>query len=114
MDELLARTEKIKIVHDTFWTARCGIDPARELSRFQGRLLGVHLRDLLPYRKGLSVPVCDCALGEGTLDFSRIIPAALSAGAEYLVIEQNTRTPYSEIEKSYNYIKHITEADFNG
>ena len=114
MDEILSRTEKIKIVHDTFWTARCGIDPAREVERFRGRLLGVHLRDLLPYKKGLSVPVRDCALGEGTLDFSRIILAALSAGAEYLVIEQNTKTPYRELEKSYSYIKHITEAKSNG
>ena len=31
MEELLERTKKIRFVHDTFWTARCGISPAAQI-----------------------------------------------------------------------------------
>ena len=46
MEELLSATKRIKFVHDTYWTARCGIDPARQIRAFGERLLGIHLRDL--------------------------------------------------------------------
>ena len=102
MDELLSKTSKIRIVHDTYWTARCGIHPAFEIERFGNRLLGVHLRDLAHYRRGLDVKARDCAIGDGVIDFHSVIPAALGVGAEYIVIEQKTDTPYIEIEKSHH------------
>ena len=101
MDELLSRTRKIKFVHDTYWTARSGIDPEIQIKRFGSRLLGVHLRDLTHSAKGLDVLSRDCAIGDGVIDFSRVIPAAVGVGAEYLVIEQKTNTPEVDIEKSY-------------
>ena len=110
MDELLAKTEKIKIVHDTYWTARSGIDPAREIERFGDRLLGVHLRDLTHYAKGLDVKARDCAIGDGVIDFARVIPAAIGVGAEYMVIEQKTDIPYPEIKKSYLVCKSINDS----
>ena len=111
MDELLANTSKIRIVHDTYWTARCGIDPVREIERFGDRLLGVHLRDLTHYAKGLDVRARDCAIGDGVIDFSRVIPAAVNAGVQYLVIEQKTDTPYPEIAKSYQKCGSIISQD---
>ena len=109
MDELLDRTSKLKFVHDTYWTAKCGIDPTVQIERFGARLLGVHLRDLALYKKGLDVRARDAALGDGVLDFAKIATAAERVGAEYLVIEQKTDTPYSDIEKSYTYFKSLTE-----
>ena len=110
MDELLDKTERIKIVHDTYWTARSGIDPAREIERFGSRLVGVHLRDLTHYAKRLTVCARDCAVGDGVIDFSRVIPAAIGVGAEYLVIEQKTDTPYEDIKKSYLRCKSIQDS----
>ena len=55
MAELLSKTEKIKFVHDTYWTARCGVDPALQIKEFGSRLLGIHLRDLAFKKKGLDV-----------------------------------------------------------
>ena len=109
MYELLSKTEKIKIVHDTYWTARSGIDPAIEIEKFGSRLLGVHLRDLTHYAKRLAVYARDCAIGEGVIDFSRVIPAAIGVGAEYLVIEQKTDTPYEDIKKSYQKCKSVND-----
>ena len=111
MAELLSRTEKIKFVHDTYWTARSGIDPVRQIEEFGDRLLGVHLRDLALKKRLLDVIPHDAALGGGVLDFEKIIPAAIGAGCEYLVIEQNTKAPYDDIGRSYKHYKSITEVN---
>ena len=110
MDELIESTGKIRFVHDTYWTAGCGIDPAREIERFGDRLIGVHLRDLTHSAKGLKVNASNCAIGDGVIDFNRVIPAAIAVGAEYLVIEQKTDTPYPEIKKSYLACKSMQDS----
>ena len=109
MDELLLSTEKIRIVNDTHWTARCGIDPAKEIERFSARLLGIHLRDLTHSAKGLKVNSVNCPLGDGVINFKEVLAAAEKVGAEYLVIEEKTDTPYESIKKSYLHCKAITK-----
>lgn len=107
MDELLSRTEKIKFVHDTYWSARSGISPERQIKQFGNRLLGVHLRDLAFKKRGLEVLAHDCAIGDGVVDFSAVLSAVGESGCEYLVIEENTKNPYSEIEKSFKKLSEI-------
>ena len=52
----------------------------------------------------------NCAIGDGVIDFNRVIPAAIAVGAEYLVIEQKTDTPYPEIKKSYLACKSMQDS----
>lgn len=107
MSELLSRTSKIKIVHDTYWTARCGIDPAVQIREFGDRLLGIHLRDLAFDKHGIDVVSRDAAVGDGVIDFSGVLAAAESVGCSYYVIEQKTNDPYSEIEKSFKRLEAL-------
>ncbi len=107
MEELLARTSRIKFVHDTYWTARCGIDPAVQIKEFADRLLGVHLRDLTFDKKGIDVVSRDGVIGEGVIDFPCVLEAAESVGCSYYVIEQKTDDPYRDIEKSFIYLEAI-------
>lgn len=107
MDELLTRTSKIRFVTDTYWSARSGVDPAAAIKRFEGRLLGVHLRDLANRSFFLDVIPHDTVIGRGVLDFSSILKAAESVGCRYLVIEQNSKTPYSDIKESYDALMKI-------
>lgn len=107
MDELLSKTQKIRFVHDTYWTAKSGIDPTVQIERFGGRLLGIHLRDLTLFKKGIDVPSRDCAIGDGVIDFKRVFRAAEAVGCSYYVIEQKTENPYFEIEKSYLKCREI-------
>ena len=109
MDELLQRTKKIKFVHDTYWTARCGISPARQIKEFGNRLLGIHLRDLDHNKRGLSVIPHDTAVGDGVIDFTRVLDAAERVGCSYYVIEQKTDKPYAEIEKSFKYLMELKQ-----
>lgn len=111
MAELLSKTERIKFVSDTYWTARCGVSPASQLRDFGDRLLGVHLRDLTHTAKGLNVNPINCTVGDGVIDFAAVLRAASDVGAEYLVIEEKTDTPYENIEKSYQNIGKILEAN---
>ena len=104
MEELLGKTSKIKFVHDTYWTARCGIDPAKQIDQFGDRLLGMHLRDLGFSKKLIDVVPHDTWVGGGVIDFKSVLSAAKKVGCEYFVIEQNSKDPYSDIEKSYNYL----------
>ena len=105
MEELLARTNKIMIVHDTYWTARCGIDPAKQIKEFGNRLLGIHLRDLTFSKKLIDVIPRNTRIGNGVIDFKAVLDAAEEVGCRYFVIEQKTDTPYEDISKSLEALK---------
>ena len=107
MAELLLKTQKIKFVHDTYWTAGCGISPALQIEEFGERLLGIHLRDLAHKKRGIRVACTDCAIGDGVIRFEDVLKAAERAGCSYYVIEQKTDKPYSEIEKSLRRLEKI-------
>ena len=107
MQELLERTKRIKIVHDTYWTARSGRTPAEQIKEFGDRLLGIHLRDLTFKKHGIDVRSADCAVGDGVIDFEAVLRAAREVGCGYYVIEQKTDRPYTEIEKSFKRLGEI-------
>ena len=107
MEELLTKTEKIKFVHDTYWTAGCGIDPARQIRQFGDRLLGIHLRDLTFGKRMLSVLPKDTYIGGGVIDFEAVLSAAEEVGCRYTVIEQNSDTPYDDIGRSLANLNKI-------
>ena len=106
MEELLSRTEKIRFVHDTYWTAGCGIDPVYQINQFGTRLLGIHLRDLTFAKRGIGVAARDTFAGDGVIDFSRVLRAAELVGCSYYAIEQKTNFPYRDIERSYSFLKN--------
>lgn len=107
MQELLSITKRIKFVHDTYWTAGCGIDPAVQIKEFGDRLLGIHLRDLGFKKRGLGVLKVNSPIGDGVVDFGRVLDAAESVGCSYYVIEQKTDAPYRDIEKSFRYLETL-------
>ena len=108
MEELVCRTKKIKFVHDTYWTARCGIEPAKQIKDFGDRLLGIHLRDLAFKKKLLDVIPYDTAVGSGVIDFEKVLCAAEEVGCKYMVIEQKTDTPYDDILTSHENLQKIS------
>ena len=107
MDVLLEETRDIQFVHDTYWTTKCGLPSAEQIRRFGHRLMGIHLRDLSLYKKGLQVLSKDAAVGDGVVDFPAVLQAAKEVGSPYLVIEQKTKQPYAQLRRSYDYCKKI-------
>ncbi|WP_245827905.1 sugar phosphate isomerase/epimerase family protein [Sinomonas mesophila] len=106
---------------DVHWVARGGLDPVRTLQKYAGRTAMVHLKD---YRIGalsdegiaaweagdfaafmghFASVVQFAEVGEGNLDFASIVPAAIDAGAQYLLVEQDQlygRTVFEALKTS--------------
>lgn len=107
MDELLERTKKVKFVHDTYWTTKCGLSSPKQIRQFGDRLLGIHLRDLALYPRGFDVCARDAAVGQGVIDFKAVLEAAVETSCNYLVIEQNSKQPYTDLQTSYQTLQQI-------
>ena len=107
MEELLERTKRIHFVHDTYWTTKCGLSSPQQIRQFGKRLLGIHLRDLTLYQKGMQVLSGDAAVGTGIVDFRKVLQAAEETGCQYLVIEQKTETPYEDLRTSLENCRRI-------
>jgi sugar phosphate isomerase/epimerase len=92
---------------DVHWVQRGGRDPVSVLREYAGRTELVHLKDyrigLLPesalgllasgdfrgFTQAFAGLVQFAEVGAGTLDFASIVPAAIAAGAEHLLVEQD-------------------------
>lgn len=94
---------------DLAWVARAGLDPARMLGTFQGRLFAVHAKDNAP--KGQREDEGGfAAVGQGVLDWAAILPAAEAAGAQWYIVEHDhPRDPAAVIQTGADYLRrHLT------
>lgn len=81
---------------DLAWVARGGLDPVEYLGRFDGRVFAIHAKDNAPEgeaedERGFK------ALGEGTLDWAAILPAAEEAGTQWYIIEHDQPLDAAEV-----------------
>lgn len=86
---------------DTFWVQAGGGDPAAWLDRLSGRVPCIHLKDFA-YGRKMAV------LGEGNLNFDRILASADRAGTETLLVEQDDcygEDPFDCLARSYRYLR---------
>ena len=68
---------------DLGWIWFAGLDPLDSLDRFSGRCPIVHVKDFRTRDERSSY----CALGDGQVGYERVAPAAVAAGAEWLLVE---------------------------
>ena len=86
---------------DTYWAQVAGADPAEWIERLSGRVPCVHLKDA-GYKQQM-LPV-----GEGNINFDRILKTCEKSGTEYLIVEQdecNGEDPFKCLTSSFNYLK---------
>jgi sugar phosphate isomerase/epimerase len=95
---------------DTYWVQHGGGDPAAWIDRVNGsggkastRIPCVHLKDLgmKPDRTHLMMEV-----GQGNLNWDRIIASCKSAAVEWYIVEQDTcyRDPFDSLKLSYDFL----------
>ena len=86
LDLLLANTsaENVGLELDTYWTARGGRSPQQTIADLKGRVKIVHLRDMRLQRKLFKLAPVDCALGDGNLDFRRIVDSCVDNKVSYI------------------------------
>lgn len=105
LDKLRALPDElIWLELDLGWVWEAGADPVAELERTTGRCPLVHVKDFRA--RGTRE---DCPVGEGQVGYEHVLPAALSAGAEWLVVEQdNPEAPaLAAVERSFQAVQRI-------
>jgi len=103
LDELLAG-DHVFLELDLGWAWYGGADPCSLLGRASGRCPLVHVKDFAGREGREFRPV-----GEGVIDYERILPAAVEAGVEWLLVEQDeTQGPALEaVERSLAAVRVV-------
>jgi sugar phosphate isomerase/epimerase len=105
LDKLRALpAEVVWLELDLGWVWEAGADPVEELERTSGRCPLVHVKDFRA--RGTRE---DCPVGEGAVGYERVLPAAVGAGAEWLVVEQdNPHAPaLAAVEASFHAVQRM-------
>lgn len=95
---------------DLFWASKAGQDPIAMFNKYPGRFQLLHFKDMKTNQPPFFEVIKDdiCSVGEGVIDFKKILTAKEIAGAKYLFVEddnQGNGKPFEGIETS---IKNIT------
>jgi sugar phosphate isomerase/epimerase len=105
-DLILRETEKklVRMELDLYWITKAGFDPVVYLEKHKGRFRMLHIKDMdrMPEKNFAEV-------GNGVIDFGRILPKALKAGIEHFFIEQDETSgdPFESVETSYRYLRKL-------
>jgi sugar phosphate isomerase/epimerase len=85
LDSLLALpADDLWLELDLGWAWVAGTDPVELLERARGRSPLVHVKDFHS-RQGREF----CPVGDGAVGYHRVLPAALAAGVDWLLVEQD-------------------------
>ncbi len=98
-----SRAENLQAEIDTYWVQAGGADPVAWCRKLKGRLPLLHLKDCTGM---LDNRTAFCEIGNGNLDFVRIIDAAEQSGCEWFIVEQDTcpGDPFDSLKISFDYI----------
>jgi sugar phosphate isomerase/epimerase len=89
---------------DLGWAWAAGADPVALLERLAGRCPLVHVKDLGSRETREHRPV-----GDGAVGYERALPAAVEAGAEWLIVEQDEidGPPFEAVERSLQAVRRM-------
>jgi len=92
---------------DLGWIWQAGADPAEQLDRTAGRCPVVHLKDYASRQDRDDVPI-----GDGVVGYDGLVPAAVAAGAEWLVVEEDEvgPDPFGAVERSLRAVQRMLAA----
>ena len=91
---------------DLGWIWHAGGDPLAELEATAGRCPLVHVKDYASREGRDDVPV-----GDGAVGYDRVIPAALEAGVEWLVVEEDDvgPHPFEAVDRTLDAVRRFAE-----
>jgi sugar phosphate isomerase/epimerase len=97
---------------DVFWVVRGGGDPVALLDRFGSRIRLVHLKDISKATEtgvttGQAPDEASVTLGTGTVDWQRVMKAAVKAGVKWYFIEDEHPEAVKQIPQSIEYLRGV-------
>ncbi len=114
-DILMAETkpEFVTFEMDVFWVVHGGQDPVKLLDKYGDRFMLFHLKDMkdgtpIGLLTGKADPKNDVALGQGRIDYRKVLSAAERAGAKWYFIEDESPTSEQQIPQSLRYLEQVT------
>jgi sugar phosphate isomerase/epimerase len=113
IDVLLDNTDKglVDFEMDFYYTVTEGKDPEAYLKKYRNRFRLCHMRDVLKKRlPGGSKEESACDLGEGIINYPKLIATALNNGVEYFFVEQSRffqETPLQSAKFNAGYLKSM-------
>lgn len=114
-DELMKETDPalVQWQMDCYWVAEAGQSPVAMLRKYGHRITTLHLKD----RKAGAAPSVELnaksqyftEIGNGTLDWKKILRLAEKQGVRYMFVEQDTteRPPIESLQISYDNLQKL-------
>jgi sugar phosphate isomerase/epimerase len=107
------KPENVSYEMDVFWIVHAGQDPVALFEKYGHRFALVHLKDMkqgtpVGLLTGSSPVTNDVALGTGTINYRRVLPAAEKAGVKWYFIEDESPTSEEQIPITLRYLESIT------
>jgi sugar phosphate isomerase/epimerase len=102
LDHLLALAPTLAFELDTYWIQHGGGDPVDYVRQYAGRIPALHCKDYV-IRDGRP----DYAeIGNGNLNFPKIIDEAEKGGTDWFIVEQDTTPgdPFDSLRQSFAYL----------
>ena len=96
-----ATPENLQAEIDVFWVAYAGLDPAKMIAKYADRCPLLHMKDMLDKRSKTFAEV-----GSGILEWRKIIDAAMLAGVQWYIVEQDVcaRDSLTSIQTSAEFM----------
>jgi sugar phosphate isomerase/epimerase len=92
---------------DIYWVVTGGQDPEVWFKKYPKRFRACHVKDRI---KNSTEHDASCILGEGSIDYPKILKAAMAAGIEYYIVEHerwDNTTPLKAAEADAAYMKKL-------
>lgn len=92
---------------DIYWVVTAGYDPIEWLKKYSGRFRLCHIKDRT---KGATQKDASCILGEGSIDYPKILKTAKENGMRFYIVEQeryDNTTPIKAMMADAAYLKKI-------
>lgn len=111
IDVLLQNTDKelVDFQMDFYYTVTEGQDPEAYLKKYKDRFRLCHMRDVMKKRLPPgSEEESACDLGQGIVDYPKLIKASLENGVKYFFVEQSRyfqETPMQSAKINADYLK---------
>ena len=110
MDWVIEETDPdyVKLEVDFYWVMHAGkISPKDLINKAKGRFRLWHIKDMHKQSRDYT------ELGNGSIDYTIVLPDAMDSGLEYFYIEQGSNfaiDSMSSVEQSINYFKDKVQA----
>ena len=93
----------LKAEIDTYWVQHGGGDPAAWIDKVADRIVLLHLKDMCMHGREQHF----AEIGEGNLNWDRILASARAAGVRWYIVEQDRceRDPFESLEISLKNLK---------